>query len=133
MTKDYYKILSLGSDVTDEEIRARWIALVKNYHLDFELGEFDDRVKDINDAYHVLKNPATRLEYDLERTFEGKKKGFHLNKWVLRMGFGVVLAVLCVIYFENPEIPYHFLQKSQAVSVFPTNQKRLPISESPKA
>ncbi len=128
MTKDYYKILSIRSDATDDEIRTRWVELVKSYHIDFEMGEFDERVKDINDAYHVLKNPATRLEYDLEKTFEGKKKGSHLNKWVLRTGFVTVLIVLCVVYFENPEIPHHLIEKSQAVSVLPKNQKRLPIS-----
>jgi curved DNA-binding protein CbpA len=132
MTKDYYKILSLRSDATDEEIRGRWIELVKSYHIDFDMGEFDERVKDINDAYHVLKNPATRLEYDLERTFEGKKRGFHVNKWVPRVGFGIILIVLCLVYFENPEMPYHLLKKSQAVTVLPVNQKQLPASNSQK-
>jgi hypothetical protein len=132
MTKDYYKILNLRSDATDDEIRARWVELVKSHHITFELGEFDDKVKDINDAYHVLKNPATRLEYDLERTFESKKKGPHLSRWVLRTGFVLVVAVLCVVYFENPEIPQHLIEKSQGVAVLPKVEKRLPISESPK-
>jgi curved DNA-binding protein CbpA len=133
MTKDYYKILSIKSDSTDEEIRTRWIELVKSYHIDFDMGEFDERVKDINDAYHVLKNPATRLEYDLERTFEGKKnKGAHLSKWVLRAGLAVVLVALGVIYFENPESPHHLIGKSQAVSAFPKTEQRLPVSEPQK-
>ena len=132
MTKDYYKILSVRSDSTDEEIRTRWIELVKSYHIDFDMGEFDERVKDINDAYHVLKNPATRLEYDLERNFEGKKRGFHVHKWVPRMGLGIILVVLCLVYFESPEIPYHLLRKSQAVTVLPVGQKRLPVSNSQK-
>jgi hypothetical protein len=133
MMKDYYKILGTKSDATDEEIRGRWIELVKGYHLDSELAQFDERVKDINDAYHVLKNPSTRLEYDLERTFQAKTKGFHLNKWFLRIGFGSVLVILCVIYFENPEIPYHLLGKSQTISAFTTDQKQLPVSEPQKS
>ena len=69
----------------------------------------------------------------MERTFKRKEKGAPLKKWSLRLGLGVVLIVLCVIYFERPEIPQQLLETTRSASVFSQNQKRLPISESRKA
>ena len=104
--KDYYKILGLKGSASDEEIRARWIELVKDCHHDPELGmEFDERVKEINEAYQVLKNPSTRLEYDFQRDMDVKIKKFKINKWVPRVALLIVLLVLCFIYFENPQLP----------------------------
>jgi len=106
MMKDYYKILGLRDSASGEEIRARWVELVKDCHHDPELGmEFDERVKEINEAYQVLKNPSTKLEYDFQREMDVKIKKFKINKWLPRVGLLIVLLILCFIYFENPQLP----------------------------
>lgn len=69
--KDYYEILGLEEDASQEEIRERWLELTKLYHPDvLQSPDADERIKEINEAYQVLKDYSTRLEYDLERALQ---------------------------------------------------------------
>ena len=79
--KDYYKILGVEEEASEEEIRAQWIKLIKDYQSDSSKGDdAKENIKNINEAYQVLKNKSTRLEYDLERIFE--KEGINqVRRW----------------------------------------------------
>jgi curved DNA-binding protein CbpA len=69
--KDYYKILGVKKEATEEEIRARWIKLTKRYHPDRGKPNLsDEKIKEINEAYHVLKDESTRFDYDFKRGLE---------------------------------------------------------------
>lgn len=69
--KDYYKILGVDEEASEEEIRARWIELMKRHHPDLHRKPFDDEeIKEINEAYEVLRDHSKRLDYDLERTLK---------------------------------------------------------------
>ena len=63
--KDYYKILGVESNATADQIRKAYRKLAKKYHPDVnkEAGA-EQRYKDINEAYEVLKDPAKRQKYD---------------------------------------------------------------------
>jgi curved DNA-binding protein CbpA/ketosteroid isomerase-like protein len=66
--KDYYKILGVEDEASAEEIRARWVELTKRYHPD--LGDTDiedEKIREINEAYEILKDDLTRFNYDFER------------------------------------------------------------------
>jgi curved DNA-binding protein CbpA len=66
--KDYYTILGIGEGASQEDIRDRWAELTKLYHPDLTEGSgTDEKIKAINEAYQVLKDPGSRFEYDLER------------------------------------------------------------------
>ena len=67
--RDYYQTLSIAADAEPIVIKAAYIALIKYYHPDAETGN-EQKAKDINEAYGVLRDPIKRKEYDDTRTVE---------------------------------------------------------------
>ncbi len=66
MGKDYYKILGVSRDATQEEIKKAYRRLALKYHPDRNKGnkEAEERFKEINEAYAVLSDPEKRRQYD---------------------------------------------------------------------
>lgn len=64
--KDYYKILGLENNkVNIDEIKTAFHNQAKKYHPDVNDGrEAEERFKDINEAYRVLSNNASKRKYD---------------------------------------------------------------------
>lgn len=76
--KDYYKILGLEtSKVTAAELKEAYRTQAKKYHPDINIGDkvAEERFKDINEAYRVLTNAASKRKYDrMWNSHVGKKK-----------------------------------------------------------
>ncbi|MBI5598700.1 MAG: molecular chaperone DnaJ [Deltaproteobacteria bacterium] len=69
MSKDYYSILGVSRNSTDDEIKRAYRRLAHMYHPDKHASEGDkeeagEKFKEINAAYEVLKNPSRRAQYD---------------------------------------------------------------------
>ncbi|CAL9126067.1 unnamed protein product [Musa acuminata var. zebrina] len=63
--KDYYKILEVDYDATEEIIRSNYIRLALKWHPDKKKEESaTSRFQEINKAYKVLSDPVKRREYD---------------------------------------------------------------------
>lgn len=64
--KDYYEILGVGRDASQEEIKRAYRKLVRQYHPDANPGnkEAEERFKLINEAYEVLSDPQKKAQYD---------------------------------------------------------------------
>ncbi|KAK7275826.1 hypothetical protein RIF29_16950 [Crotalaria pallida] len=65
--KDYYKILEVDYDATDDAIRSNYIRLALKWHPDKQKDNDStttSRFQDINEAYQVLSDPVKRREYD---------------------------------------------------------------------
>ncbi|CAL9061505.1 uncharacterized protein LOC135678722 [Musa acuminata AAA Group] len=63
--KDYYKILEVDYDATEEIIRSNYIRLALKWHPDKKKEESaTSRFQEINEAYKVLSDPVKRREYD---------------------------------------------------------------------
>jgi len=101
--EDYYKILGVKKNATEEEIRARWIKLTKRYHPDRGKPNIsDEKIKEINEAYHVLKDESTRFDYDFKRGLEksttkkGEKRGDRFLTKKIFIPTGVLVLFIIV-------------------------------------
>ncbi len=66
MTKDYYKILEINENSTEQEIKSAYRKLARKWHPDIA-GNTEDAVKkfkEINEAYEVLSDKNKKAEYD---------------------------------------------------------------------
>lgn len=67
--KDYYKILGLSRNATEEEIKKAYRQLAVKYHPDKNKGDkkMEEKFKEITEAYENLKDSQKKNEYDNPR------------------------------------------------------------------
>jgi len=65
MARDLYQVLGVGRDAGPEELQRAYRKLARTYHPDVNSSpDAEDRFKEVNEAYHVLSDPAKRSRYD---------------------------------------------------------------------
>lgn len=63
--KDYYKIIGLKRDASQDDIRRAYRKLARKYHPDVSKEkDAEARFKEVGEAYEVLKDPEKRAAYD---------------------------------------------------------------------
>ena len=68
MKKNYYEILEINRNASQEIVEKAYKTLAKKYHPDLQDGDkkaqYEEKLKIINEAYEVLSDPEKRKEYD---------------------------------------------------------------------
>lgn len=70
LMKNYYEILEVNPKASKEIIEKAYRVLIKKYHPDLYTGEkqryAENKIREINEAYHVLSDEFLREQYDNE-------------------------------------------------------------------
>jgi curved DNA-binding protein CbpA len=68
--KDYYEILCIPKNATEEQIKQAYRSLAKKYHPDVNIGgeqkyePSTQKFREIAEAYAVLSNKTMKIDYD---------------------------------------------------------------------
>lgn len=104
MSKNYYDVLGVKKNASDEEIKKAYRELCKKYHPDKNNGD-DTKIKEVNEAYAVIGDPEKRKQYDMQNSggefggfrgfngFGGGFNGFNFRQMAsdLRMNISISL------------------------------------------
>ena len=71
--KDYYGVLGVSKDASDDDIKSAYRKLAKKYHPDLNKDnpQAAEKFKEINEAYEVLSDKQKRSNYDQFGSAEG--------------------------------------------------------------
>jgi molecular chaperone DnaJ len=77
--RDYYEILGVGRNASNDEIKAAFRKLARQYHPDVNKEDgAEEKFKEVNEAYGVLSDPEKRTRYDrFGKEGLGNMGGFH--------------------------------------------------------
>lgn len=69
--KDYYKILEIDRNANEKTIKKKYRKLMAKYHPDMHINDseeeqkqFEEKAKEIAEAYEILSNPEKKKKYD---------------------------------------------------------------------
>jgi DnaJ family protein A protein 2 len=92
---NYYKILEVDNNATNDEIKKSFRKLSLKYHPDRNGNnpEFIQKIQEVNEAYEILGDPVKRQSYDFElnspfQMGQGMGQGFPMDSILEQLFFG---------------------------------------------
>ena len=119
---DYYKVLNVKNNASMAEIKEAYHAMVKKYHPDINKNnkKAEEKLKQINAAYAVLKNYAKRAEYDYHRrnkainsveNTQAAPKQYGFRVWITKffLLLFLIMYILFLFQYRDKDKPYNIL------------------------
>ena len=101
--KNYYDVLGVSEDASNEQIKKAFKAIAKKEHPD--RGGNEARFKEANEAYDTLKSSQKRHDYDTMRKFGGTTQGGGQHPFFNEDIFGDFFSG-----FGNGDMQFNFTQ-----------------------
>ncbi len=78
MAKNYYEVLGVSKTASEDEIKAAFRKLARQYHPDLHPGDeaAANKFKEVNEAYETLSDQQKRSEYDNAQSAGAEGAGF---------------------------------------------------------
>lgn len=79
--RDYYEVLEVSKNATEDEIKKAYKRLAVKYHPDKNPGdhEAEEKFKELSNAYDTLSNPQKKEAYDNPYSNMGGEPGMHFS------------------------------------------------------
>jgi curved DNA-binding protein len=87
--KDYYQMLGVGRDASDEDVKKAYRRLARKYHPDVSKEpNAEERFKEVAEAYETLKDKEKRAAYDSLGRYQSGQEFRPPPDWEGRFGSG---------------------------------------------
>ncbi len=99
--KDYYKILGVDKNASQDQIKSAYRKMAKQYHPDLHPGDnaAAEKFKEVNEAYSVVGDPDKRGKYDRGEMDMDGASGF--NPFGGGGGFSAKMSPSAVLVIKN--------------------------------
>ena len=140
---DYYEILGVEHDASDEQIKKAYHIMLKRYHPDNYKDDSEwarKRIYQLNEAYEILKDPIQRKQYDekyiqkssFTETPEENKKEEKSKETENSVSYGrqnehgvsffwlavIICIIVCALYFMPNQMSGYFGDLSNGFEKF---------------